>query len=68
MGPRFLCSEIAVSNLKHVEIIMAEEVAILEEENTMVDDGHFVKSSQYGQHISPREGPGESNDLLNPHE
>lgn len=44
MCPRFLCSEIAVPDLKHVKIVVAKEVAILEEENAMVDDGHFVKS------------------------
>lgn len=64
MGPRFLCGQIAISNLKHVKIIMAEEVAVLEEENAVVNDRHFTKSV-WTTDIATRR---EFNGLLNPHE
>lgn len=44
MGPRLLRSQIAVSDLQHVEVVVAEEVAVLEEEDAVVNDGHCSKS------------------------
>lgn len=45
MSPSFLGCQIAVSDLKHVEVVVSEEVTVLEEKDTMVDNGHFKKVS-----------------------
>lgn len=68
MSPSLLCSQIAISDLKHVKIVVAEEVAVLEEEDAVIDDGHFAKSV-WTTNIATWGGRGgPMNGLLNPHE
>lgn len=45
VGSRLLRSQIAVSDLQHVEVVVAEEVAVLEEEDAVVDDRHCGSQS-----------------------
>lgn len=44
MSPSLLGCQITVSDLKHVEVVVSEEVTVLKEKYTVVDNGHFKKS------------------------